>query len=263
MASDLHRKLQALFLVLLGLVLGKKIWDLSILYYIHQRFIPLTILAVIILFWLAQNLTFSGKKRKLSGTQAASGHEEPLAEECSHCHNHQNPHAHSNHISGILFVLIPILLGALPSSPLSVNNAFNKELVLTAPLTTNSSEKRSTFTIPPEQRSMMDWFDLLDSAENPALYIGDPVRLSGTVLTSAELPEDQFFLTRLLITCCVADAIPIGILIEASDGGPPPDGTWIRVEGTMDLIGQTLSQPLVRATAILPIDPPSQPYITQ
>ncbi len=262
MATDLHRKLQALFLVLLGLVLGKKIWDLTILYYIHQRFIPLTILAVIILFWLAQNLMLPGKREDLSDTETETNHEEQLAAGCSHCHNHQIQHAHTNH-SGIFFILIPILLGTLPSSPLSANNAFNKELVLTAPLTTNSSEQRSTFTIPPEQRSMMDWFDLLDSAENPAVYIGDPVQLTGTVLTSAELPENQFFLTRLLITCCVADAIPVGILIEASETGIPPDGTWIRVEGTMDLIGPEFSQPLVRAPAILPIDTPSQPYITQ
>ena len=56
------------------------------------------------------------------------------------------------------------------------------------------------------------------------------VRLTGFV-TPDESVSDGFVLTRFVVGCCAADAIPAQVIVHG--GGPPaPADTWLEVEGT-------------------------------
>ncbi|WP_409995605.1 TIGR03943 family putative permease subunit [Cyanobium sp. ATX 6F1] len=116
-----------------------------------------------------------------------------------------------------------------------------------------------SFVLPPAQRSLTDWVRLLRSQPDPALYAGDPVRISGFVLpVPGEAPE----LARLLVRCCLADATPFGLPVRWPAGQPLPQADqWLAIEGVMAL--DTTSNPprsLVIPGRITPIQRPRRPF---
>ncbi len=90
-----------------------------------------------------------------------------------------------------------------------------------------------SFVLPPAQRSLTDWVRLLRSQPDPALFDGDPVRISGFVLPMPNQPPQ---LARLLVRCCLADATPVGLPVRWPAGRPPPEADqWLAIEGRMAL----------------------------
>ena len=80
-------------------------------------------------------------------------------------------------------------------------------------------------------------------------------------------PSDGFVLTRFLVTCCVADAVPIGVGVTGAGASAALDNTWVTVEGTLTW---TAARGLVRPTEVLstltvervePVTAPGDPYL--
>ena len=89
------------------------------------------------------------------------------------------------------------------------------------------------FVLPPAERSLTDWVRLMRSQPDPALFDGDPVRISGFVLPMPDQPPQ---LARLLVRCCLADATPGGLPVRWPAGSPPPQADqWLAIEGRMAL----------------------------
>ncbi len=92
---------------------------------------------------------------------------------------------------------------------------------------------------------------------------GTPVRLTGLVVHSDELP-DGFLLTRFVLTCCAADALPVQVGVRG--GGTPEEDTWVEVEGTLvppDEVRPTdtdLPRVDLEATSVTEIPEPADPY---
>jgi uncharacterized repeat protein (TIGR03943 family) len=92
------------------------------------------------------------------------------------------------------------------------------------------SDVELDFLLPPGQRSLTDWVRLLRSQPDPQLYDGDPVRISGFVLTQPDGPPQ---LGRLLVRCCLADATPIGLPVRWPKGFTAQADQWLAIEGRM------------------------------
>ena len=114
------------------------------------------------------------------------------------------------------------------------------------------------FLLPPAQRSLTDWVRLLRSQPDPELYAGDPVRISGFVLTEPGQPPQ---LARLLVRCCLADATPVGLPVHWPAGFRPRADQWLALQGRMGVErlagGQTRS--VVIAERLQPIPRPQRP----
>ena len=114
------------------------------------------------------------------------------------------------------------------------------------------------FLLPPAQRSLTDWVRLLRSQPDPGLYAGDPVRISGFVLTEPGQPPQ---LARLLVRCCLADATPVGLPVQWPAGFRPRADQWLALQGRMGVErlagGQTRS--VVIAERLQPIPRPQRP----
>jgi uncharacterized repeat protein (TIGR03943 family) len=114
------------------------------------------------------------------------------------------------------------------------------------------------FLLPPAQRSLTDWVRLLRSQPDPELYAGDPVRISGFVLTEPGQPPQ---LARLLVRCCLADATPVGLPVQWPAGFRPRADQWLALQGRMGVErlagGQTRS--VVIAERLQPIPKPQRP----
>lgn len=120
------------------------------------------------------------------------------------------------------------------------------------------SEPGLNFVVPPGQRSLTEWVRLLRSQPDPNLHEGDPVRISGFVLP---MPGERPQLARLLVRCCLVDAVPVGLpVIWLPDQVTPEADQWLEVDGVMEketVGGQTRS--VVRAQQVRPIPRPRRP----
>ena len=86
---------------------------------------------------------------------------------------------------------------------------------------------------------------------------GRTVALTGFVLRGS---AGGFVLSRLVITCCAADARPIDVGVNATGARPPAD-TWVTVTGTYAGAGrQRRTLPLIDAHQVTVIRAPTNPY---
>ena len=124
-------------------------------------------------------------------------------------------------LSGVLAIAVLLL----PPNPSFSDLASNRNSDL-------GSEVELDFLLPPGQRSLTDWVRLLRSQPDPQLYNGDPVRISGFVLTQPDGPAQ---LGRLLVRCCLADATPIGLPVRWPKGFAATSDQWLAIEGRMGM----------------------------
>jgi hypothetical protein len=61
----------------------------------------------------------------------------------------------------------------------------------------------------------------------------------GKVLKSPLLKNNEVVVYRMVITCCAADALPLGILVKLPGKMQFKDGDWIGIEGTLQLLSFT------------------------
>jgi uncharacterized repeat protein (TIGR03943 family) len=86
---------------------------------------------------------------------------------------------------------------------------------------------------------------------------GRTVSMTGFVLHAG---AGRFTLSRLVISCCAADAraVEVGVL---SDAPPPATDAWVVVTGTYAGVSPSdATLPLLHATGIRPITQPTNPY---
>ena len=140
---------------------------------------------------------------------------------------------------------------ALPPRPSFADLAANRQANLL-------EEPGLSFVLPPAQRSLTDWVRLLRSEPDPRLYAGDAVRISGFVLP---MPGEEPHLARLLVRCCLVDAVPVGLPVRWPAGEPQPRADqWLRLEGVMvsETVGER-QRSMVEARLVEPIPRPRQP----
>lgn len=114
----------------------------------------------------------------------------------------------------------------------------------------------------PEERSLLDWVRTLNVYPEPDAYTGQKVKVQGFVIHPTEFAADYMLISRFVITCCAADAYPVGLPVKLAQNRQAyqPD-TWLEVEGTMitaNLAGKR--QLTIQATSLTPISEPENPY---
>ena len=89
-------------------------------------------------------------------------------------------------------------------------------------------------TIRPEERSLVDWVRTLNVYPEPDAYTGQKVKVQGFVIHPPDVGKEYLFLARFVLTCCAADAYPVGLPVKLQSNHEqyPPD-TWLEVEGQM------------------------------
>ncbi|NJR66386.1 MAG: TIGR03943 family protein [Leptolyngbyaceae cyanobacterium CRU_2_3] len=115
----------------------------------------------------------------------------------------------------------------------------------------------------PEKRSLVEWIRTLNIYPEPDAYTGQKVNLSGFAIHPPEMPQEYMAIARFVITCCAADAYPVGLPVKLTGGDRSayaPD-KWFQVEGTMAtemLAGKR--QLVIQASSLKEIPEPASPY---
>lgn len=154
---------------------------------------------------------------------------------------------------------LPLLFGALiPSRPLGAE-AINGGITVN---TAGGAISASTIIKDPLQRNVLDWARVFTASSLPATHDGERADVIGFVYTEPSFPEDHFMVARFTVSCCVADASPIGLPVNYSGFSDLKEGDWVRIQGVFeagDFRGQFT--PILQAETVEVVEQPEHPYL--
>ncbi|KPG84388.1 TIGR03943 family protein [Frigoribacterium sp. RIT-PI-h] len=112
--------------------------------------------------------------------------------------------------------------------------------------------------------SVLDWAGLLRQTTDLAFYEGKTADVVGFVTPSDTAPDDVFYVSRFVITCCAVDAQPVGVpgyLPGWQDQVAADD--WVEVTGGFDTNRSSSSQDPVALVPdeVTTVGQPSDPYL--
>ena len=116
----------------------------------------------------------------------------------------------------------------------------------------------------PEERSLVDWTRTLGVYPEPDAYTGQKVKVKGFVIHPPDLGNEYLFLARFVLTCCAADAYPVGLPVKLKQGQTRDEfkqDSWFEVEGEMAT--ETLSekrQLTIISNSMKKVSQPKNPY---
>lgn len=73
----------------------------------------------------------------------------------------------------------------------------------------------------------------LNIDDHPEQVYNQRFKLTGFVYKDPTLAKNQFVISRFVITCCIIDATPIGIIAESPNAADLKADTWVEVEGLL------------------------------
>ena len=244
---DRPRLLAAVVLYGIVAILLHRLLSGTLVYYINQRYAWLTWIAVAGLGAMALSL---------AGTAWRGG-------------RRRGRPAHGVRVtwSALAVLALPVAFGLAPEQPLGAAALGNREVaVASLPPTAlqSTTAGRATRSAASEAlgRSMLDWLFEFHVADDPDRFAGQEARITGFVSRDATLRANQVQLSRFVLSCCVADATPIGIIAEAAELALVPDDQWLTVEGRFtvaEIDGERM--PVLVAVDVEQIDPPPVPYL--
>jgi uncharacterized repeat protein (TIGR03943 family) len=130
---------------------------------------------------------------------------------------------------------------------------------------TRAQPQRFARAAAPEDRTLIDWMRLINVYPEPDAYAGEAVDLSGFVMHPAGWPDDYLMVSRFVLTCCAADAYPVGLPVKleglSEKRSAYPVDSWVQVQGQM--ASSTVDgrrQLAIAPTSLEKIKPPKNPY---
>ena len=244
MPKRMYRSFQALLLLALCLFFAGKAANGQLTYYINLRFVPLTLFGMVFLAILAQNL-FSELRRTRGSAEESE-------------HDHYDKPAAAN----LWFMLVPLAIGILiPTRPLDSSAFATKGFNTTGPLVSSDSSAQLIET-ESQDRNVLDWLKIFNYETDLTPYLGQRSSVIGFVYRDDQLSENQFYVSRFVITCCAADGFAIAMVAESPEAASFKQDAWVLVKGPVSSI--TLNDrpvPLIKAESVQAVSVPEQPYL--
>ena len=251
-----YRTFQAIILAGLGFFLLDKIWSGRLVLYINQRYVVLIMLAGLGLLALAQGVLNGRPMPTVKDTAVSGALDSTVAREKPEA-------APAGSRFNLLLVIFPIILGlVIPARALGTSALPARGVSFSAVLSNSGAAVSSALDLQPGDRNILDWIRAFESAKDPAILAGQPVDVTGFVYHDPRLGKNQFMVGRFAITCCVADALALGMVVEWPDAAKMADNGWVRIRGSLKNITLEGSDiPLIQATTIEDTPEPEQPYL--
>lgn len=84
----------------------------------------------------------------------------------------------------------------------------------------------------PLKRNVLQWRRLISSVRDPLeTFPGQLVNVTGFVYRMPANSSDQFVIARSIIRCCLADTVPLGLVVHTPEATEFDDNTWLHVLG--------------------------------
>lgn len=223
--SDRFRSLRGIILMAISVVVT--LWlafTNQLVLYIHPRYIAFTV--IMALFGLVLVIA-SVRSRRRADDHAGhdvdhSGHDHTVGNDAV-AHAQRAPLGRTARViavtgtaltlavAGTLLVLPPATLSAATADQRDINStALSTETTSVADVTSSSDAAFAKFTV-------LDWASLLRQTSDQSFYDGKPVDVVGFISAAPDDPENVFYVSRFIITCCAVDAQPVGLPVYLPD----------------------------------------------
>jgi putative membrane protein len=234
----------------LGIFLVSRLLNGSLNFYIHPRFNLLTVLTAVCLVAVGVNYALS---------QHQANHNE-------HEHDHDHEHNHDVSWIGLLLLALPVLLGFfVKPQPLGAAALGNRE-VSAGSLTSAQAPESSRLTMLANagERNILDWLYLFQASPDLGEFEAEKGHVIGFVYKDDRFSGDQFMVSRFTVSCCVADANPIGLIVRWPETAALQSDEWVDVEGHFEIgTFNGTKMPILVADRVSKTEPPDQPYLYQ
>ena len=252
MSPDLLRTVQRWRgVALMSVVVVATIWLAvtgQLILYIHPRYVVFTvIMAVVALVFVA----------------ASAFLREP--------HDHDAPPSkRQNAVSGAAAVLsLVIAVGIIVVPPATLSSATLEQRAIndggfSGDQGTTVAAAASTTDAAFAKFTVLDWSSLLRQTSELSFFSGKPVDVVGFVSADPDDPENMFYVSRFIITCCAVDAQPVGVAVYSPDWADEVAvDQWVRVTGGFATNPSSTSE---QAIALVPdsvtvVEQPGEPYL--
>ncbi|GAA3443308.1 TIGR03943 family protein [Planomonospora venezuelensis] len=259
----MNRVTQNLILALLGgAVLRISAFSTTYLNYVKPGFRPFLIGAGVVLVLLGlAGLLQSLRPEKEAAGRGGDGHADGHDGGHGHAGGHSGGHGHA-HGAGpriawlmclpvfAIFLIAPPALGSFAAARDDTPPPRSQALSAFTPLAGDG----------PVDMKIGEFIGRAWDDEKKSLT-GRPVRLTGFVVPSKK--KGQWYVTRMQLACCAADAFPLKVAVKGV--AAPPADTWVEVTGTwiprtLDELPAGVVHPELAATDLVEIDAPAEPY---
>lgn len=233
---------KALILLALALFLYMRLADGSLFFYINQRFMVYTVLAIVGLVAVA----ISYRAGRVAVDEDAHSH-------------------HAVTWGGLALVLLPVVLGVLaPPQPLGAAAIGNREIAVSSqPRNVLPAAVRAAAQKDATERNLLDWLNAFSASSNAAQeFAGQPVDVIGFVYHDERLADDEVLISRFIVSCCVADANVVTMVVRWPAAATLENDAWVQVQGVLQpgaFNGAPL--PVIAAQNVTPVAMPNQPYL--
>ncbi|MFM7211930.1 MAG: TIGR03943 family putative permease subunit [Actinomycetota bacterium] len=242
----MRRDVQAVILILVGGAVLRISIGNTFLNYVKDVMKPWLIATGAILVLLGV-LALIDVLRKGRAIDDETPHDEP--------HEHDEGHGHAHGPRAAWLLLLPVLAIFLIAPPALGAYAAARD-------TTNAVQPRQASAPPlpagdPVTITVSDYVGRAVWDDGRTLE-GRNVQMTGFVTPN---PEGGWWLTRLALACCAADAL--ASKIQVLDTDDLPANTWVTVTGTWVAGGGTKSAtaiPLIRVSDLVEVAQPTNPY---
>jgi uncharacterized repeat protein (TIGR03943 family) len=156
---------------------------------------------------------------------------------------------------------LPALLGFFaPARPLGAGAIESRGIGLAAPDPPGSVTQAQRIATGP--MNILDWLREFSRNADPTTFRGKQADVIGFVYRDPRSKADEFWVSRFAVSCCVADASALGLLVKTDHAAELKTDSWVRVVGTFDtgeFAGEQI--PMLVAETIEPTEQPNQPYL--
>ena len=112
--------------------------------------------------------------------------------------------------------------------------------------------------------TVLDWSSLLRQTTDASFYRDKAANVVGFITKDADDPQNFFYVSRFVITCCAVDAQPVGVPVFLPNWQNRfAADHWVKVSGSFETNPSTKSQQSIALvpTATTKVDQPSEPYL--
>jgi uncharacterized repeat protein (TIGR03943 family) len=162
----------------------------------------------------------------------------------------------------VALVALPVILGlVVPPRPLGAAALDNREVVLSVENSALPSSVQSAAKAAGE-RNLLDWWRSFQAAGDYGTFTNQEAKFIGFVYKDPRYGEGHFLATRFIVSCCVADAAVVGLVVRWPDAATLEDDQWVEVSGKFaPSTLESWKPPLLVAETVKVVDTPAQPYL--
>jgi uncharacterized repeat protein (TIGR03943 family) len=244
MSAKLDALLKSVVLAASGLMLYQKISSGTLAFYINKRFEWLIFAGMLIYLALALTLVY-----RLLMPRAAGALPVTITRNSA------------TSWFAVLLLATPALVGFVaPARPLGASAISSRGIGLqSAPAGPGNALQRTTSG----PKNILDWLRMISTVGDPTQLAGQQADVVGFVYRNdPRFKSNQFMISRFSVSCCVADAAALGLIVETDQLDQFKQDQWVRVVGRFKT-GEFGNEkiPVITAEKIEPTEQPEQPYL--